>query len=473
MTRTVHFNFRANFPPERQWTVQMLVPRREMPELCQALEEVVLTKLGGFYYYPRLKPDTTRCRYEWFIRLRHDPYGLRMTLQFDLRNEALTTVDAWLSLGPDQVGKTELITRHVERRAERAIEEVLYYAGRIVEGAGLETYYPIYHFQLPTGSVVDHDVGDDRVNASRSALERRSGKDLFCVSVRCDGYSYRAAEARGSADAGRLATLMTVLVGEEVKKTTPKLPKRMQRREWKAVPSGSDIHQAPRFVHRDSSVLTMARDVSSRVATAVRLCQNTALVADEALWRAACAVATGIILEKDHPTVASVAYVAALATLASESPTCDGEVTCSKCGPRQPHGSMGEVQLISEALAEGLRLSDEKVKDAQRLVSRVYGQHRSAYVHDAKLRHSEGENPSLNLGRPGEDSLLRRELIFKEDSRSIADLARRLLLVRLGELDSEVLNLEPDLFSDRLQFAIPVTVGINVGKRPVGLGIGP
>lgn len=50
------------------------IPRQEVPLVCSAFDIVMSERFGASFYYPRFPDKKTRCRYEWFLSYKKDPY---------------------------------------------------------------------------------------------------------------------------------------------------------------------------------------------------------------------------------------------------------------------------------------------------------------------------------------------------------------------------------------------------------------
>jgi hypothetical protein len=220
------------------------------------------------------------------------------------------------------------------------------------------------------------------------------------------------------------------------------------------------------------------KDLTDCVRIASNLLTNQAVLNNRILWQAINAFVAGLDINKTQPTLSSVAFVASLAAF-TKSQKCEGEIVCSKCGNLSStksfrHDILSEKDCLIEYVKDGLSwdLTAEEMQKLKILIRDVHSKQRSAFVHDAILRHAEQENGTQLLGHPGIRKHISDELRFQEDLLSIRDIARRILLVKLLLYEpkiQDILDKENDFKVHRqLQFFM---LGTGRAKRSVGLRI--
>ena len=99
-------------------------------------------------------------------------------------------------------------------------------------------------------------------------------------------------------------------------------------------------------------------------------------------------------LNKNHQTLSTIPYISSLGLLANEyQERCIGNISCTECGDLNfKHNIVGDKAAIVKLIIDILNLGNEKQKDLKKMIGRIYDKQRSAYVHNAILRHNEYEN---------------------------------------------------------------------------------
>ncbi len=129
------------------------------------------------------------------------------------------------------------------------------------------------------------------------------------------------------------------------------------------------------------------------------------------------------------PTLAVVAYVAALESLVARSPKCDGTLSCSKCGPiALKHDVTGRMTDILQAV---LPIVTEKARPrVETMLKHAYRELRSAYVHSARTEWREFAGADLWQDITDADEFWRRELPVHTLS-NLDDVVRNFIISRI------------------------------------------
>jgi hypothetical protein len=107
---------------------------------------------------------------------------------------------------------------------------------------------------------------------------------------------------------------------------------------------------------------------------------KTTILSSVAAYRSALGIQRGT--HHFVPTLAVVAYIAALESLLTPSSRCDGNVTCSECGALPKHEKSSHMKSILQAV---LPIVDEKSRSGvEGMLKHAYRELRSAYVHSAQ-----------------------------------------------------------------------------------------
>lgn len=456
---------------ERAWVLNVNLQREVIPVFCAALEDVMVTHRGGVFYYPNIEEDCTRCRYDWFLRCRRDTYGLRVSLAFDTKCRELTQVKAFLSLGPRLVSSPDIrVTRRTENQVLKAIRSVLTQANDILDGK-TEPFYPLFYIKLPSGQWISKTEGTEQGTFYRSAHNPRNGEIISAVAIKTMAYVKAVARARALPTLNKLTALMSLLADTPIVMARPSLPKRSGFHAIQKQPPAIEKVYPPSYHLWEPP--SPFRDIKDTTASSMSLLAHENLVDNSKLWQSIYAYATAQDVQKEHPTLASVAYIASLSTLTGPT-MCSGTVSCSVCGVRPPHPLLSEPDCIAKLISNDLDLESDPEKKEQiyELVRAVYSKQRSAYVHDAVLRHHEETAVQAQVGRPGKLSPVAEELTFAEQLTGIRRLARRVLLMKLPKT-----KLVQSLIEESSELTIvpkiPIVASVIVGRHPVGIKMHP
>jgi hypothetical protein len=159
---------------------------------------------------------------------------------------------------------------------------------------------------------------------------------------------------------------------------------------------------------------------------------KTQVLSSVAAYRSALGVQRGVHFV---PTLAVVAYLAALESLMPSSVKCEGEVTCGKCGALSlKHDKTGHLKNILQAV---LPTVSEKVRPkVEAMLKHAYQKLRSAYVHSAQTEWREFAGGSEQLSRDptNPDEFWREQppflTLFKVD-----DIVRNFIIFRIENSD--------------------------------------
>lgn len=456
-----------NYEILRSWTVGLNVPSVAIGAFTDALEQAVDGR-SGVWYEPDYEDGLTRCRYEWFVRLAGAKQGARITLMFLVGDQDLVEISAALSLGRTLKGRSDLVTAKVANRVIKTIEATLGLAMRIMDGSALVERNTLVHLSAPRQLLVTKESSSGGHTVFPSAMGRPQGDRVLAMSVPVQTYSREAARDRASAPAERLAVVMSVLSGQSFTVTNIDWPRSKKWPQISAEPfSLGDAYPRSRF-DVDLTSRYGLPDLSKEAATAVEIVSDASALEHD-VWLAMHALARGIELHSDQPTLASVAYSAALSSTVSPV-YCVGEVSCNKCGERPRHYETGDAKSITVAVSLALGLNEDETKECEKLVRRVYSRQRSSYVHDGKLRHAEidGHRGGAS-GRPEAKGAHSPVLGFSEDLSNIQMLARRFLVSKLSDSFEDVHAIAVELSDAPIRARIHMTSQITVSDFPVGL----
>jgi hypothetical protein len=420
--------------------LEVNIPRQEIPLVCSAFDIIMSERFGGSFYYPRFPDKRTRCRYEWFLSYKRDHYGIRISTYLDVGNEDIVELPFLLSWGPrfaSNIGTP--YSKVIQKRIVEEIQSVWTDINKIIHEEPHIIWTFLSHIDLPPGRGIEHIVDSNVITVYPSAQHKKEGTLLSSVGVHIPAHFRAQAKNIGLPIFDKFIALLFLLVGNPITKSKVKWPKNFKfddAFEGKDAPI-EQIYPMTRYkiAPRQHSDLT---DV---VKIAVDLISQPSIANDEILWQSINAYVAGQEIKQSQPTLSSVAFIASLAAY-SKGMKCDGNITCSKCGDLENfhHNSVSEKDALIETIRNALliELDCEEMRALRNLIRDVYSKQRSAFVHDAKLRHAELDNKNVELGHPGESRIVCEELEFVEDLNSIQEIARRVLLHRLGRDDKRL-----------------------------------
>ncbi len=372
------------------------------------------------------------------------------------------------ALGEPHLGQHQLMDRRTLRRLSGQVRSVIETAVGIVEGSALDLFNPFGYVELPKAHSLLQTIHFNGRSLLASARDKESTDSISAFRVMARTYNAASSEPVLNSDIEHLVALLTVLVGQSVKQGHIEWPRGQNRQLLYSGPRQvKSFYPGRRYLYPDPSG-TYSTDVTSTAQTALEILAKTSVNQNPSLWRAILAYSSGISLHSKEPTLASVAFIATLNSLV-EKKHCPGKVTCSECGARPSHPEPSEPNAVANSMIKDLSIEGDDAGRVTRLLKRVYREQRSAYVHDAVLRHSElGQGRGGATMRPSTGSINSDGLLSADDLMSISHLARRVLLVRLSPLSDGVSQIQERL-GNHLFLSSGVGSLISIGRQPTGL----
>ncbi len=466
--------FDVLFEYKFEWSVKLEIniPRHEIPLVCSAFDIIMSERFGWSLYYPRFPDKSTRCRYECFLSYKKDPYGIRISTYFDVGNKDIKELPFLLSWGPRFASNAGTqFSKATQKRIVEEIQSVWTDINKIIREEPRIIWTFLSHIDLPPGSGIEHIVASDFITVYPSVRHKKEGILLSAVGVHIPAHFRAQAKNIGLPIFDKFIALLSLLAGTPITKARVKWPKNFKFNnafEGKEC-SLERIYPITRYLiaPRQHS------DLTDIVKIAVDLMSHPSIANDKVLWQSINAYVAGQEIKQSQPTQASVAFIASLAAY-SKRLKCDGDVTCSKCGNLRNfrHDLVSEKDALIETIRNALliELESEEMATLRNLIKDVHSKQRSAFVHDAVLRHAELDNERVQLGHPEESRIIREELEFMEDLNSIQEIARRVLLHRLLPFDKRIQAILDSESGSRIRHRIAFT-GSNTlrGRRPVGI----
>ena len=472
MNSSAEFDVLFEYKFEGSVELEVNIPRQEVPSVCPAFDVVMSERFGGSFYYPRFPDKKTRCRYEWFLSYKKDPYGIRISTYFDVGNEDIKRLPFLLSWGPRfacNVGTQ--FSKATQKRIVEEIQFVLSDINKLIRKEPYEIWTFLSHMGLPPGWGIEHTVASDLVTVHPSVRPKREGTLLSAIGVHIPAHFRAQAKGIGPPIFDKFIALLSLLAGTKITKARVEWPKNFK---FENAFKGKDAPMEKIYpMTRYTIAPRQHSDLTDMVEIAIDLIAQPSIANDKVLWQSINAFVAGQEIRQSQPTLSSVAFIASL-TAYSKKTRCNGDVMCSKCGTLKSfsHDLVSEKEALIETIRNALLIErdSEELKSLHNLIKDVHSKQRSAFVHDAVLRHAELDDEELQLGHPGESKIVREELEFMEDLNSIQEIARRVLLHRLLPSDERIQTILDSRLGSRIRYRTAFTGSHTLrGRRPVGI----
>lgn len=474
MVLSTEFDLFFEYKVESLLKLEVNIPRQEIPLVCSAFDIMMSERFGASFYYPRYPDNKNRCRYEWFLNYQKDPYGIRVSTYFDVGDEDIKALPFMVSWGPrfaSNIGTQ--FSKEIQRRVAKEIQSVLMDVNRIIHDKPHKMWTFLSHVELPPGQGVGKTVAGEFITVYNSVQRKKQGNLLTAIGIHLPAHFGAQAKNIGRPIFNKFISLLSLLAGAPIRKTRIERPKKFKVKE---VFEGKDVPTEKIYPMTCYRVARKQQfDLMDIVSVATDLIAQQSIRDDQILWRSINAYVSGQEIKQSQPTLSSVAFIASLAAYSSRL-QCHGEVTCSTCGNLRSfhHDLVSEKDSIIETIRTVLEIKSgsSEDRDLHNLIRQVHSEQRSAFVHDAALRHAELDKDS-ELGHPGESKIISDELEFEENLESVQEIARRVLLFRLLPFNPKIQTILGSGADSRIKrrTAFICTSTIK-GGRPVGVRVG-
>jgi len=383
-------------PPAIRWRIQTDVPSLGVEEFCRGIRSSVQAANGTSYYYPI--GTKTRCRHEWHHSHDGDRFALRLGVQFEVSpGRSIRRVNAYCALAAayetSTVGRPGLDAASL-RRAKRRLQRIVETATTWNEQAQRRCHYS-FLLSLPHGfGLADRFITRDQgTTAFKTRIWRHDR--MTALVIHLDAVSRQDGRSEALALFERWRCCATLLVGQHVAEYNRPIPHSC--RGVTMVRDLAAILRAEARIYPRTSILAPVAECNTLLPAAMPqvwmdMHQLNPQEADR-YWRALFAFDAAMAVDATSPTLASVAYIAALGALSGANrEKCKGDLSCSSCGALSfRHDLIGDQKATLAMCMRELHLSSRsaKAKTIATVLRRVYSTQRSSYVHDAVLRHSE------------------------------------------------------------------------------------
>jgi hypothetical protein len=457
------------------WDMQVDIPRMEVGRLCKALQSHSAKALGATFYYPDPVARTTTCRYEWFLGKGRKRFLYRVGLMFTVTDEPLRKLQAYVGYGNahPQYGTTPPLAEDATAQLDRILKLL-----NSLEKSCLTPHlqHAVSYIQVPHGFYVEHAIRNEPLGAlilpTVLVGKENVGVSAFIFTTDVNADDEQDDPADKNLEACGLLTLAT---GALFRTHFLQWQKRQKPSQFVAavdpVPENAVLFPPRRWRPWGGRADT---DFAVRLEIIVRMFYGLDETLRAIVQNAMFAYRAGLEMLHREPTLASVAFVAALGTL-SKRKQCPSNVECRTCGPLSNfrHDLIGEKASLFAALTDlfALKEGDPHFQELHELLTRVYREQRSAYVHGAKLRHRELTKRGFKNAQPTATAPFSEEHLRQLDLRSIEHLTRRAVIKFMAreskiELDDRVFLFNPfkimALMPVNSQISLPANVWVQL-----------
>jgi len=453
-------------PSNISFSIPLSLPRKLVPQLCEQIHSITSEKKGVSFYYPNVAEGVTTCRYEWnYKRIRSGEY-IRLGLLIRVSEDDLKELTAYISTNAASKEQASVLSKISKKITADSINELIVTAKNAVQRmdqTGQNPLFIILHIEMPykkgIGNEISTEDGLIHIFPTR-ILKREKNKRVSAICINVNAKSFDSGRDEAVRCVEIFCALMTLAEDSIYKLTSIKAnKKRVANRFLNSLININvdDLYPAqkntPMLEELDSKIeerLNWVWNQYNNVPRKERKILTTALYAYYA----------GRSIQGQQPTLSLVSYIAVLNSLAKNAiKKCPGEVACSQCGTLNNfnHYLVGDRAAIESLICELLELGERASikQELKRLIGRLFGDQRSAFVHDAKLRHREFQKSGLPLSFPTVDNHVGDSFVYANDLRSLEDIVRRILLKWIAReakthLDEDLFGLEDLKIGQRL-----------------------
>lgn len=431
-----------------QAELELNLDRSQVPTFCKAARIKIEQLLGASFYYPDVRSGKNFCRYEWLVSEGRRKYVWRYGFMFSVGNENLRTITAYFGYGDahPQFGKTPSFSAAENERHLQSIITTLEAIDREATAPEESLFHLVTYVEMPHETNITSLLTVKQLGLTifPTILFGKDNKRVSAFIFTIPAPNRKIAKGlawRRNLWACSLLTLATESVFNTFYVQWGKKRQPVQfLGSLSPPPSNADLYPPgswnpfestsdPEFLDRLEKLLNYYEAVDESLRSSLR--------------NAIYAYRAGRDLTHKHPTLASVAFVAALSIFAQRQ-RCEGQLTCSIHGSLQNfrHDLVGERGSILNRLVElhNIEQGSESFGELDGLLERMYSKQRSAFVHSAILRHNEASEQNILTVEPAGALPYAKELLYSNDLISMDSLCRRSLLTYLARSAQDELN---------------------------------
>ncbi len=445
--REIYYN-PYQLPPRTFWSIDIEITRMDAGKFCEGLYAVISELMGAVFYYPDIKAKNVAHRYEWQIPFGKKKFGIRLGIIFSVSKDDLKKLEVYATYG-DESEKYGSVPSFSEDEISKFNDEITKVIKKALKRSSPESrkpYHTIFYIELPPIRRIADIVKlpEFGVTVFPTVIFRKDTKRVSAVAISVDEFSPQTAKAVALQQVATICSLLTLACGGIYKLYYPEWPKKRKPiefldsidqltpleflypyRRWQ--PCVDDIDD--NFSERLKKILTLYYTLSESNRTNF-LNPLFAYYAGKELHN-----------NQNQPTLSVVAFLAALSPF-GKAEMCPGEVSCSICGRLKfdssspfRHYLIGDRIALVNSLCEifSINATSKMYDELNLLITRLYREQRSAFVHGAILRHGEYYR-SYNLPAtiPTSEEPYSDLFLYRRDLSSLEPLVRRALLMLLS-----------------------------------------
>lgn len=447
-------------PFRLEMPIQVSIDRKLIPELCRQLHDIVLELGGAAFYIPNVARKTNLCRYEWPRKKGKRNIALRLGLLLNISDDDLKEIIGYVSTNKAIANKEESppdLSANMRTRLNKEFVSILTEVEKRMSPESKRLFHIVFHIEIPYRMSIENEVQtkDQKIHIFPTNIVKEGNKRVSAVSIAVEAASNRIGKSETFHDIALLSALLTLASGQIYR--TISLTWSPESDQIEYLDSLNDVNVKRLYPYRKNIPSISKNEVDYNISQRLNFVWNQfQSLSNEDRKNFICALFayySGKDIHGKQPTLAVVAYVAALNSLVSdEKQECSGKITCSKCGILDfKHYKVGDKRAIVALISKLLELKKypEVEQKVEKLIECIYNKQRSAFVHGAVLRHKEYYDASSSPppAFPTMNESVTDLYHFQNDLHSLERLTRWTLLSWLTNklnvlLDQNLLYLE-------------------------------
>lgn len=472
-TKTLYYNTYITFP-HNCWAIKARIPRKKAVILCKELHAIIGEKEGASFYYPDLSENMVTCRYEWLRKWRGHKIGLHLGIFCNISRKGLKEVLIYVTTNEaveDNTKKLPNFSSAFLSRLQKECIQTLKEAEKRLNKKTQRKRYVVFHVKLHPEMAFQKAIKtkDNRIKIFPSVLTDE-GKIVSAVCISEDASSNESAKPKAIKNISLLCALLTLANDSLFEITYLKWSQKKPQIQFLNSLNKYDIKclyptQKKPPVRFNKQLPKMVKFIWEAYN---QLSEKNKKIFMQSLF----AYYSGKYVDsKKHPTLAVVAYVAALSSLSeTKRKQCKGQIRCSNCGSISfKHNITGDKAAIILLINSLIGMTPQQKSELKKLIDRVYYKQRSSFVHGAELRHEEFyKNYQLPTCFPDINGNIGDKFIYTKDLRAIQLITRRTLIEWLFKkskitLDKKLLDID----ELRINVEIPLESSISLPAKTV------
>ena len=438
-------DYRLPFPVS-QWYINSIIDRRKAGDFCTSLLFVVRDKLqGGMLVYPNIPEEINLFKYIWQIPMYGLDYAIKLGITFEVDKESINDLSGFVTFGDASEKKGEepkFSEKEIiifQNEVLKVIEEAL----ELIEKEE-EWFHFVYYVEVPVMFPIDNhlELPDLGIVIYPTVMMKKDNRRVSAVIISISEKTLLKAKEKAIKKVSEICMSLTLMFDQYCQIINLEWSENQKPIEYfKSIEKPPKLNQIyPRGKWKSNIGQTLPDfEVSIRKIFAM---YNSLNRDDKYLFeKAITSHYFGIDLFDKRPTLAIVSFIAALNSF-TKAIECEKKLSCTKCDRKNiPHYLKSEQSALLELISESfeLRNGDNKLKKLKKLMKKLYGDHRSAYVHDAvtKFRKSMNGIPEV---MPTMNTPYSKTHIHSIDLKKLRRLTRQVIIIQLSKHSNISIN---------------------------------